>query len=143
MTERLRRHAREQPWWHPGIWADVRELPSYDEMMAEERAQILALRPAHNVNWARCRAAGHEMDGKGRCVLCRRDYQRPYSREWRKNPERLEYEADYREEHREELRDYQRNYMKQRRSDPANREKENRQQRVRRATRNGIAPAGD
>ncbi|HEX2743210.1 MAG TPA: hypothetical protein VHN16_02260 [Streptosporangiaceae bacterium] len=78
VTERLRRHAREQPWWLPGIWADVAELPGYAEVMAEERAQILALRPVHNVNFARCRAAGHEMDGNGRCVPCRNEYNAGY-----------------------------------------------------------------
>ena len=74
VTERLRRHAREKSWWLPGIWVDVTELPGYAEVMAEERAQILALRPVHNVNFARCRAAGHEMDGNGRCTPCRDQY---------------------------------------------------------------------
>jgi hypothetical protein len=129
VTERLRRHAREQPWWKNVARIDFGVLDGYPAVMAEERTQILALRPTHNVNLVRCRKAGHEMDGTGRCKTCAHDYQVPYQREWRKGPGRVAYEADYREEHREELRDYQRDYMRERRSDPAFREEENRRQR--------------
>ena len=104
----------------------LRVVDSYPAVMVEERTQILALRPAWNVNLARCRKAGHEMDGTGRCKICAQDCQVPYQREWRKGPGRLAYEGDYREQHREELRDYQRDYMRERRPDPAFRDEGNR-----------------
>ncbi len=81
VTERLWRHAREQSWWKDVARIDFGVLDSYPTVMAEERTQILALRPAWNVNLARCRKAGHEMDGTGRCKICTHDYQVPYQRE--------------------------------------------------------------
>ena len=45
VLQRLYRHAYEKSWWKPGIWADVRELNGYAEVMAEERAQIRSLQP--------------------------------------------------------------------------------------------------
>jgi hypothetical protein len=119
VTERLRRHAREKSWWPEVARIDFGQLDGYPAVMAEERAQILALQPVHNTNLARCRKAGHPMDGNGRCQTCERDYHRDYSREWRKGTGRLAYEASYREANRGKLRDYQRAYMRNRRQRPA------------------------
>jgi hypothetical protein len=125
VSERLRRHAREQPWWQPGIWADVCELPDYATMLAEEDAQIKALKPLNNKNGRVCRA-GHDTTGQdamtanGRCRKCRDEYMAAWHEEhphWAaEHPESVKAaQARFREqvgdeEYLRRMRVYQRDY---------------------------------
>ncbi len=48
VTHRLASHKREKPWWPQVTHIDVAAFASIEEVVAEETAQIAALKPVHN-----------------------------------------------------------------------------------------------